>query len=189
MVYETIEQRIGSFKRRVSRGAGLVVVVLALAIALAAALKADLVNGGEVGKHLQKLQKPEEIDKALGTAIGKSIGNILMGLLMPAVNKVQSAYDRAEQVQRNLYVAFAMAAYHRDNGRYPAKLADLAPNYLPTVPGDIFSGKPLIYRPAANGYLFYSVGANGKDDDGRWADDTPPGDDPNVRMPLKPLKK
>jgi hypothetical protein len=36
--------------------------------------------------------------------------------------------------------------------------------------------------------LFYSVGANGIDDGGRWLDDDPPGDDPGVRMPLSELK-
>jgi hypothetical protein len=36
--------------------------------------------------------------------------------------------------------------------------------------------------------LFYSVGANGIDDGGRWLDDDPPGDDPGVRMPLPELK-
>ena len=45
-------------------------------------------------------------------------------------------------------------------------------------------GKPLIYKPTAKGYLFYSVGQNGKDDGGRWYDDDPPGDDPGVKMPL-----
>ena len=81
-----------------------------------------------------------------------------------------------------------MAAYHADQGRYPAKLDDLAPNYLAAIPGDIFSGKPLIYKPTEKGYLFYSIGQNGKDDGGRWYDDDPPGDDPNVKMPL-PEKK
>src|SRR5512140_1163676 len=47
VVYETIEQRIGSFKRRVSRGAGLVVVVLALAIAGSCAV--TTIDTGHVG--------------------------------------------------------------------------------------------------------------------------------------------
>ena len=93
------------------------------------------------------------------------------------------------QVEANLHVAFAMAAYRADNARYPEKLADLSPKYLATVPGDLFNGKPLIYKPSEKGYLFYSVGANGKDDEGRWYDDDPPGDDPGVRMPLPALKK
>jgi hypothetical protein len=119
---------------------------------------------------------------------GKAIGSVLIGLLLPAARKVQQSADRAEQIQRNLHVAFALAAFQRDHQRYPQKLADLAPRYLAEVPSDIFSGKELIYRPSRQGYLLYSVGVNGKDDGGRWLDDDPPGDDPRVRMPLPALK-
>jgi len=66
-----------------------------------------------------------------------------------------------------MHIALALAAHHRDRGRYPAKLNDLAPKYLPAIPDDLFSGKPLIYRLTDNGYLLYSVGVNGRDDNGR----------------------
>jgi hypothetical protein len=121
--------------------------------------------------------------------VSKQLGDILMGLLMPAVRKVQYAADRMEQVDRNLHIALALAAYRKAEGRYPAKLADLAPKYLTAVPTDVFSGKDLIYKPGENGYLFYSVGLNGKDDGGQWYGDTPPGDDPGVRVPRPERKK
>ena len=91
-------------------------------------------------------------------------------------------------MQHNVQVAFALAAYRADSGHFPTNLADLAPKYLTTIPCDLFSGKPLIYRPTADGYLLYSVGLNGADDGGRFHDDNPPGDDIGVRMPLAPLK-
>jgi hypothetical protein len=128
------------------------------------------------------------LGKDPGKDIAKAIGDILIGLLAPAIGRVGDAYDRIEQVRVNVRVAFALAAYRAGAGRYPARLDDLAPKYLPAVPGDIFSGKPLVYRPDGNGYLLYSVGVNGTDDGGRWFDDDPPGDDPRVRMPLPPLK-
>lgn len=134
-------------------------------------------------KLIGKLDK-EQADEA----VGKAIGDMLITMLIPAARKVQSAGDRCEQTQRNLHLAFALAVYEKDNGKYPAKLEDLAPQYLPTVPSDIFSGLALIYRPAEKGYLLYSIGINGKDDEGRWYDDDPPGDDPSVRMPLPELK-
>ena len=121
-------------------------------------------------------------------AVGKAIGDFLIASLMPAAWRLQNASDRCEQTQRNLHVAFALAAYHRDNKRYPGKLEDLAPKYLAAIPNDIFSGKALKYRPAEKGYLLYSVGVNGKDEEGRWHDDDPPGDDPRVIMPLPELK-
>jgi hypothetical protein len=121
-------------------------------------------------------------------AVGEAIGDFLIGSEMPTIRRVQNTSDLYEQSQRNLHVAFALAAYHRDNKRYPAKLDDLAPKYLAAVPNDIFSGKPLKYRPTENAYLLYSVGANGKDEEGRWYDDDPPGDDPRVIMPLPEYK-
>ena len=124
-----------------------------------------------------------------GKIVAQQIGDILMGLLAPALRKVQYAADRTEQIDRNLHVAFALAAYRKAEGRYPAKLADLAPKYIPTVPNDVFTGKDLIYKPGEKGYLFYSVGPNGKDDNGQWYGDEPTGDDPGVRMPLPTLKK
>jgi hypothetical protein len=120
-------------------------------------------------------------------ARGKAMGDLLLfGLFLhvSATRNLQNHFNRSEQLSRNLRVAFALAAYKSDNGRYPAKLDDLAPRYLEAVPDDLFSGKPLIYRPAEKGYLFYSVGINGKDENGRGTDDDPVGDDIGVRMPL-----
>jgi hypothetical protein len=145
------------------------------------ALKQEAAGPGNLARFLVGKTPPDRM-------AGKAIGNVLIGLLMPATRKVQGAFDRAEQIRTNLQVAFALAAYHADHGRYPARLDDLAPKYLAAVPGDLFSGKGLIYRPQTQGYLFYSVGVNGKDDGGRWYDDDPPGDDPGVRMPLPGLK-
>jgi len=121
--------------------------------------------------------------------IGKVIGDILIGLVVPAVHKVQRAWDRVQQVQDNLKLAFALEWYRRDHGYYPKKLDLLAPKYLRQIPGDVFSGKALIYRPGENGYLLYSVGMNGKDEGGRGQDDDPPGDDLSVRMPLPEQKQ
>ncbi len=147
------------------------------------ALKKEGVGTENLAKLLSA--KSGEPDKEVSRAIGKA----LIGLMLPATRKVQTSSDRCEQIQRNLQLAFALHAFQKDTGKYPAKLGELAPKYLATVPDDIFSGKPLIYRLEGKGYLLYSFGPNGKDDNGRWLDDDPPGDDPNVRMPLPELKK
>jgi hypothetical protein len=142
-------------------------------------------ESGDAAKVAQLLMGKEAPDKAAG----KAIGDVLVVLLLPATQKVLTAADRTEQVGRNVQVAYALAAYRRDKGSYPAKLDDLAPKYLPAAPDDLFAGKALVYRPEGDGYLLYSVGPNGKDDGGRTADDDPPGDDLRVRMPLPELKK
>ena len=63
-------------------------------------------------------------------------------------------------------LAIALAWFKAEKGRYPAKLAELAPGYLPTIPADRFSPDPLIYRAADGGYIVYSVGENLIDDGG-----------------------
>ena len=126
--------------------------------------------------------------KTVSKAISKSINDTMIGLMTDVWVKVADAQDRDEQVRRNVQVAFALAAYHRDHGDYPAKLGDLAPKYLAAVPDDLFSGKALVYRPTEKGYLFYSVGADGKDEGGRSFNDDPAGDDLPVSMPLPELK-
>jgi len=122
-------------------------------------------------------------------ARGEAIGNILISLMVPAVRKIQQAGERAEQVQANLRLAFALACYQREHGDYPRKLETLAPKYLATIPHDLFSGKALIYRPSEKGYLLYSVGVNGEDEEGRTYEDDPSGDDLAVRMPLPKLPR
>src|SRR5262249_48878949 len=58
--------------------------------------------------------------------LGEAYGDTLIALMLPAAAKVRRAQDRAEQVEHNLHVAFALAAYRAENGRYPQKLDQLA---------------------------------------------------------------
>ncbi len=141
--------------------------------------------------HSKNVSAANAARMILGTsqAKGKALGDILSALLLPAFHRIQHAADRNEQVQRNLHLAFALAAHRHDHGRYPAQLDDLAPKYLPKVEPDLFTGKPLVYRPMDNGYLLYSFGIDGRDNDARGQDDDPPGDDLAVRMPLPRLRE
>ena len=95
------------------------------------------------------------------------LGDMQVATQMFSYIHAEQKEDCAVQSKHNLQVAFALAAFRRDHARYPAMLNDLSPNYLKDVPADLFTGKPLIYRPEPNGYLLYSVGLNGKDDGGR----------------------
>jgi hypothetical protein len=132
------------------------------------------------GRLAEMLRDGKEHAKAKGEVVG----DILITLMFPAANIVQDGADKATQTFDNVIVAFALAWYQRENGKYPDRLEQLAPRYLAQAPKDMFSGKDLIYRPAGNSYLLYSVGPNGRDDGGRGSDDQPPGDDLVVRMPL-----
>jgi hypothetical protein len=65
-------------------------------------------------------------------------------------------------------LAVALLQYHKEHGDYPEKLDALVPRYVAKVPKDIFlSDSPLHYRREELGFVLYSVGVNGKDDQGR----------------------
>ena len=63
-------------------------------------------------------------------------------------------------------VGMALERYRAAKGDYPAALGTLAPEFLPSVPVDVFNGQPLHYRRVPGGAVVYSVGPNLKDDGG-----------------------
>jgi hypothetical protein len=134
-------------------------------------LKAMLKAAGTPADLIKAIREKEIPDKE----VSKHLGCILTELALIRIRYLQKAADRHEQARRNGQVAFALAAYHGDNGSYPEKLDRLAPNYLEEVPSDLYSGKALIYRPSEKGYLLYSVGFNGQDEGGNGSDDSPRG--------------
>ena len=105
--------------------------------------------------------------------LGRMMGEILVALLLPAINAASAAEQEAIARDQLLQAAFAAEVYHRDQQRYPEQLAQLAPKYLARVSLDPLSGKPYRFRAVAGGLELYSVGRNGKDDGGRNHHDNP----------------
>jgi hypothetical protein len=63
-------------------------------------------------------------------------------------------------------LAAALAVFRAEHGNYPAKLDDLTPTILKSLPVDLYNAQPYIYRRNADGYILYSTGSNGEDDGG-----------------------
>lgn len=144
------------------------------------ALYTEILTAKAAGKSAEDVRRDELV---------RSIGHALVAPLVPALRSAAEADDRTAQAARHRELFLALALCRAERGRYPATLAELSPEFLPAVPDDLFADRPLTYRAEGEGYLLYSVGPNGKDEAGRWYDDEPRGDDPNVRVPLPPLKK
>jgi hypothetical protein len=72
------------------------------------------------------------------------------------------------QVQRDMTItALALKRFHLHHHRYPAQLDELVPDYLQSVPHDLWDGRPLRYRLFEEGeFLLYSIGENAIDDGG-----------------------
>src|SRR5262245_12472281 len=104
-------------------------------------------------------------------------GGILTGLLIPAVQRVAVAAARTDATHRLAQLALAAEAYRAKNGKYPERLQDLTPDFLPPVPADPFTGQPPRLKHDGKDLVLYSVGPDDKDDGGTpWNDSQGKGD-------------
>ena len=84
-----------------------------------------------------------------------------------AVQRAELKHKTVVAHQRLLAAELALRCYQSEQGHPPARLDDLATNYLSRVPQDPFSGQPLIYCAKGTNWLLYSVGSDGVDDGGK----------------------
>ena len=95
---------------------------------------------------------------------------VMSSLLLPALSNAFKRDVEHRGRLRAAQVAMAVERYRLANqGRLPASLSALTPKYLPAVPIDPFDGEPLRFKLLPSGYVVYSIGPDGTDDDG-----TPP---------------
>jgi len=91
----------------------------------------------------------------------------IFGMMMHAWDKAVLQDFRALTDKRLTAVALGARWYSTEHdGRFPPKLDDLVPNYLPAIPADpMTAGSRLRHRPGDNPVV-YSVGEDGVDDGG-----------------------
>ncbi len=92
------------------------------------------------------------------------ISHVMLPAITPAAKKRDEAIARLAVLQCGL----ALHVYHQQTGRYPASLAAVEKQVGWQLPGDLFTGGDLVYRPHGSGYLLYSVGWNRKDEGGAY---------------------
>jgi hypothetical protein len=110
----------------------------------------------------------------------------LLNMLGPSLETIENIVflEEVQHMQMDLAkLTIAMSAYHTEHEKYPEKLDLLVPLLIDAVPIDRFTGKPLVYLRKNDGYLFYSLGRNARDDHGLWGR---PADDIAVRSPTYP---
>jgi len=100
------------------------------------------------------------------TRLSQVAAELVVAEIMPSLTMIVEAQYAARMRTDLTRVAFTLAAFRAETGRWPAKLAELAPKYIAEIPQDTFNAKTLTYRLQGKGYIVYSVGANGRDDDG-----------------------
>ena len=94
--------------------------------------------------------------------------NVFVQILVPSLERAVETQHRVNSDRRLAATVLAIRWYQLDhNGQRPAKLADLVPKYLPSVPKDsLVRDQPLGYLPDTNRPRLYCAGANNVDDGG-----------------------
>jgi hypothetical protein len=83
-----------------------------------------------------------------------------------ADKRFAAQHARSLASTRLLITDLALRGHEAQHGKPPATLDELVPAWLPSVPLDPFTGKPFIYHVTSDGHLLYSVGPDGKDNQG-----------------------
>jgi hypothetical protein len=88
-------------------------------------------------------------------------------MIIPNFTRAGDTAVHTETERQMTLAAIASKRYQLRHGQLPPSLDALVPEFLPTLPYDYMSAKPLGYRLKPDGtYLLYSVGEDGKDDGG-----------------------
>ncbi|NJK90866.1 MAG: hypothetical protein HC904_02930 [Blastochloris sp.] len=136
----------------------------------------ELIMGWKEAKELKPMSTRFN-DRIKQTGFITQAVNIWTYKSIPAYSPILM---RAAQIQANLgfvQTALAIERYRLATGRIPDSLDLLIPDYLPSLPQDPISGRPLFYNNRRDGsYLLYSIGWNEKDDGGEPNRDAKQGD-------------
>lgn len=87
-------------------------------------------------------------------------------MLMPAFGRAIQTVEKTIQQRDALLTGIALELHKRNHGDYPETLDALVPAYLPQVPPDRFTGKPIHYALIDGLPRLWSVGADRNDDGG-----------------------
>lgn len=90
----------------------------------------------------------------------------LSRIMMPVFSRARAATDKAVAQLAVVRGALALEAYRSRYGTFPASLDDVKSKLGWKLPLDPFSGRDLVYKRSAGGFVLYSLGLNMKDDGG-----------------------
>lgn len=93
--------------------------------------------------------------------------NPIRQILMPILRNMYIECGRLDTERDATFIIVGLEYYYNKNNKYPEKLLDLVPKYLPNLPDDPFTGESFIYQRMGKGWQMYSIGSDLKNDFGQ----------------------
>ena len=130
---------------------------------------------GTIQRYIDAVKQPKELPSTLveietaraGSSVWNKIRNPLSQVTMPYIMSTAKRIAATQTILRSLATACAVERYRMAHGRLPATLEDLVPAFLPSIPTDPLTGKPLCYKPSeSSSYLIYGTGWDQTDNSG-----------------------
>ena len=130
---------------------------------------------GTIQRYIDAVKQPRELPSTLaeieaahaGSSLWNRIRNPLSQVAMPALTGSAKRIAAPQTILQSLASACAVERYRMAHGRLPATLENLVPAFLPSVPTDPLTGKPLCYKPSeSRSYLIYGTGWDQTDNSG-----------------------
>ena len=90
----------------------------------------------------------------------------LVAYMTPALGRISHEFAVDRAVCLATATAFAAERYRRAHRAWPVDAASLVPDFLPSVPEDPWSGKPVLMSNDGDVFRIWSVGRDGVDDRG-----------------------
>ncbi len=130
---------------------------------------------GTIQRYIDAVNHPKELPPTLteiesaraDSSVWNKIRNPLSHQAMPVLMSPTKRIAATQTILRSLATACAVERYRMAHGRLPATLEDLVPAFLPSIPTDPLTGKPLCYKPSeSSSYLIYGTGWDQTDNAG-----------------------
>jgi hypothetical protein len=130
---------------------------------------------GTIQRYIDAVNHPKELPSTLsdieaarsGSSAWNTIRNPLSYLAMPALTRSAKRIVALQTILHSLAAACAVERYRMAHDRLPETLDALVPDFLPSIPTDPLTGKPLCYKPSeSSSYLIYGTGWDQTDNAG-----------------------
>jgi hypothetical protein len=130
---------------------------------------------GTIQRYIDAVNHPKELPSTLGDieaslltrTVWNKIKNPILSSTVPAILGVAKRIAATQTILRSLATACSVERYRMAHGRLPATLENLVPAFLPSVPSDPLTSKPLCFKPSeSSSYLIYGTGWDQTDNAG-----------------------